>query len=42
MVKDPTDIKLYEGERYQFAILMARTWFEMIKDRSVAEINGLK
>jgi hypothetical protein len=26
----PADIKLYEGERYGFASLIARTWFNLI------------
>lgn len=41
-VKDPLDFKLYQGERYGFALLMAQNWFEMLKDKSKAQINELK
>ena len=32
-VREPADIKLYEGERYGFAILIAQTWFNLLADK---------
>ena len=42
MVSDVTDIKLYKEERYQFAILMAYAWFNILKDKKKDEIELLK
>ena len=42
MIKDAGDIKLYEGERYGFAQLMARCWLEMIAGRKPADLRALK
>ena len=41
-VKDPNDIKLYKGERYGFAILIAEAWFKLLADLSKEQIEGLK
>jgi hypothetical protein len=41
-VKEPLDIKLYQGERYGFAALMANTWFNLLEGRSKNELQELK
>ena len=41
-VKDPVDLKLYQGERYGFAKLIASTWFELLKNRKKNDIEELK
>ena len=41
-VKDPADIKAYQGERYSFAALMAHTWFDLLKDKNKDQIAELK
>jgi hypothetical protein len=42
LVSEPADIKSYEGERYGFAALIARTWFALLEGRSKASIEDLK
>ena len=32
-IKYADDIKRYDGERYSFAILIASTWFDFIKEK---------
>lgn len=41
-VKELTDIKAYQGERYGFAALMAHTWFELLKGKNKDQIAELK
>lgn len=42
LVREPQEIKLYQGERYDFASLIARTWFELIGGKKKDEIEELK
>lgn len=39
MVSERADFKRYEGERYQFALLMAEAWFNIIDNRKKAELE---
>jgi len=41
-VKDAADIKTYQGERYGFAALIAKTWFELLKGKNKDQIAELK
>jgi hypothetical protein len=41
-VKDPAYINLYKGERYQFAILIAQTWFHLLREKNKNQIDELK
>lgn len=41
-VGGPADVKLYQGDRYSFAALMALTWFDLLKDKKKDEIEELK
>jgi hypothetical protein len=42
LVKDKQDIKLYNGERYQFAIHIANAWFNIIANKNKEQIAALK
>lgn len=42
LVKEPADIKAYEGERYGFAALIARTWFDLIAGFKKDQLQELK
>lgn len=37
-VREPIEIKHYQGERYGFAALMAQTWFALIADKKKNEL----
>ncbi len=41
-VSHPEDLKLYKEERYQFALLMAEAWFDIIGKKEKGEIELLK
>ena len=41
-VKEEGDVKLYKGERYGFAILIAHAWFNIIKNLDKNQIEELK
>lgn len=41
-VKGGEDIKRYDGSRYEFAKLIASTWFNIIKDKNKNEVQKLK
>ena len=42
MIKDAVDIRLYQGERYSFAQLMAQCWLQMITGKKGADLQKLK
>lgn len=41
-LSNANDIKLYKGERYGFAILMAQTWFKILEGLNKDQIQALK
>lgn len=42
LVKTREDLKLYQGERYEFALEIADTWFNIIEKKDKKEIELLK
>ena len=42
MIKDVKDIKLYHGERYGFAILIAEAWMNIINGLNKNLVEELK
>ena len=42
LVKDAKDLKLYQGERYGFALLIAEAWFGIVDKLNKNQIQELK
>ena len=42
MVENEKDLRLYEGTRYQFALLIAEAWFKLIRQLSKEQLMELK
>lgn len=42
LVADRADLKAYEGDRYQFSILIAEAWFRIIDNKKKEELEALK